>query len=116
MAIRLEKGQRINLEKGNGSKLTNICVGVNWGAITKKGWFGITRTEAVDLDASCAEFDAAGNVVDKVWFRHLASNDGAIKHSADDLSGYLDFSVPFRLFLSICSAEHRKFAHLSGSS
>lgn len=37
MAIRLEKGQRINLEKGNGSKLTNICVGVNWGAITKKG-------------------------------------------------------------------------------
>ena len=30
MAIRLEKGQRINLEKNNGSKLTNICVGVNW--------------------------------------------------------------------------------------
>ena len=90
MAIRLEKGQRINLEKGNGSKLTNICVGVNWGAITKKGWFGITRTEAVDLDASCAEFDAAGNVVDKVWFRHLASNDGAIKHSGDDLTGDTD--------------------------
>ena len=90
MAIRLEKGQRINLEKGNGSKLTNICVGVNWGAITKKGWFGITTTEAVDLDASCAEFDAAGNVVDKVWFRHLASNDGAIKHSGDDLTGDTD--------------------------
>ena len=29
MAIKLEKGQRINLEKGNGTKLTNICVGVN---------------------------------------------------------------------------------------
>lgn len=36
MAIRLEKGQRINLEKSNGSKLENICVGVNWGAIKKK--------------------------------------------------------------------------------
>ena len=34
MAIRLEKGQRINLEKGNGSKLTNFCVGCNWGALT----------------------------------------------------------------------------------
>ena len=51
MAIRLEKGQRINLEKNNGSKLTNICVGVNWGAIVKTGWFGIKSTEAVDLDA-----------------------------------------------------------------
>ena len=90
MAIRLEKGQRINLEKSNGSKLTNICVGVNWGAITKKGWFGFTTTEAVDLDASCAEFDAAGNVIDKVWFRHLKSNDGAIKHSGDDLTGDTD--------------------------
>ena len=44
MAIRLEKGQRINLEKGNGSKLTNICVGVNWGAITKKGCKYLRKT------------------------------------------------------------------------
>ena len=68
MAIRLEKGQRINLEKSNGSKLTNICVGVNWGAIVKTGWFGIKSTEAEDLDASCADFDAAGYVIDQVWF------------------------------------------------
>lgn len=33
MAICLEKGQRINLEKSNGSKLTAFCVGCNWGAI-----------------------------------------------------------------------------------
>ena len=90
MASRLEKGQRINLEKSNGSKLTNICVGVNWGAIVKTGWFGIKSTEAVDLDASCAEFDASGNVIDQVWFRHLNSNDGAIKHSGDDLTGDTD--------------------------
>lgn len=31
MAIRLEKGQRINLEKESGTKLTNFCVGCNWG-------------------------------------------------------------------------------------
>lgn len=27
MAINLEKGQRINLEKSNGAKLLNVCVG-----------------------------------------------------------------------------------------
>ena len=90
MAIRLEKGQRINLEKNYGSKLTTVCVGVNWGAIQKKGWFGFNRTEAVDLDASCAEFDTDGNIIDRVWFRHLASNDGAIKHSGDDRTGDTD--------------------------
>ena len=90
MAIRLEKGQRINLEKDNGAKLQSICVGVNWGAIKKKNWLGFTTTEAVDLDASCAQFDAQGNIIDKVWFRHLASNDGAIKHSGDDLTGDMD--------------------------
>lgn len=65
MAIRLEKGQRINLEKDNGAKLQSICVGVNWGAIKKKNWLGFTTTEAVDLDASCAQFDAQGNIIDK---------------------------------------------------
>jgi tellurium resistance protein TerZ len=36
MAINLQKGQRINLEKENGAKLQNVCVGINWGAIEKK--------------------------------------------------------------------------------
>ncbi|MCK5872733.1 MAG: TerD family protein, partial [Methylococcales bacterium] len=36
MAINLKKGQRISLEK-DGQGLEKICVGVNWGAIEKKG-------------------------------------------------------------------------------
>ena len=90
MAIKLEKGQKINLIKTNGSTLTNVCVGVNWGARVKKGWFGFKTTEPVDLDASCAEFDSDGNIIDRVWFRHLNSDDGAIKHSGDDLTGDTD--------------------------
>ena len=43
MAINLEKGQRINLEKDGGQKLTNFCVGCNWGAIKKKTFFGLTE-------------------------------------------------------------------------
>lgn len=87
MAIKLEKGQRINLEKNNGTKLQNICVGVNWGAIEKPGWFGQKKMEAVDLDASCATFDDSNKNLEVVYFRNLKSKNGSIKHSGDDLTG-----------------------------
>ena len=87
MAIQLEKGQRINLEKSNGSKLVNICVGVNWGAIEKKGFFGGKKLEAVDLDASCATFDDANRALEVVYFGNLQSKNGSIRHSGDDRTG-----------------------------
>jgi tellurium resistance protein TerZ len=88
MAINLEKGQRINLQKANGTKLQNICVGINWGAIEKKGIFGLGKTkEAVDLDASCATYDEAKKLIDIIYFGNLKSKDGAVKHSGDDLTG-----------------------------
>lgn len=106
MAIRLEKGQRINLEKSNGSKLTNFCVGCNWGAITKGGLFGLGKSvQDVDLDLSCVMFDANGQLVDHIYSplykaEFLArygmprgkvdSNDYALHHSGDDLKGDLN--------------------------
>lgn len=85
MAINLEKGQRINLEKSNGSKLTNFCVGCNWGAIetieykevvVSRGFLGIGgETEIrpykeaidVDVDLSCIMVDANGQFVDGIY-------------------------------------------------
>jgi len=90
MAINLEKGQKINLKKDNGSILQNICVGVNWGAIEKKGWFVGTSKEAVDLDASCVLYDSSKNAIDVIYFGSLISKDGSIKHSGDDLTGDMD--------------------------
>lgn len=87
MAIILEKGQRINLEKGNGSKLQNLCVGVNWGAIEKKGFFGNKKVEAVDLDASCATFNDKNECLEVIYFGNLKSKNGSVKHSGDDLTG-----------------------------
>jgi tellurium resistance protein TerZ len=103
MAIKLEKGQRINLEKGSGAKLTNFCVGCNWGAITKKAFFGLTTTTVdVDLDLSCLLFNEKGEVVDHIWSPlynlgkiglpqgKLDSNDRALHHTGDDLTGDQD--------------------------
>ncbi|MNG81604.1 Stress response protein SCP2 [compost metagenome] len=90
MGINLQKGQRINLQKGNGTILQNVCVGVNWGAMEKKNWLGGIEREAVDLDASCILFDHAKNCIDIVYFGSLRSKDGAISHSGDDLTGDMD--------------------------
>jgi len=90
MAINLEKGQRINLEKSNGTKLQNICVGINWGAIDKKSILGKVTKEAVDLDASCSVYDASKKNIDTVSFRKKRSTDMSIQHSGDDLTGDLN--------------------------
>lgn len=104
MAINLEKGQRINLEKSNGSKLTDFCVGVNWGAIeTKGGFLGMgKKVTDVDLDLSCILVDNNKQVCDHLYsplYRpevlakfnlpagKLITNEGALRHSGDDLQG-----------------------------
>ena len=104
MAIILEKGQRINLEKSNGSRLTRFCVGCNWGAVTKKEFFGFSSSVVdVDLDLSCLLFDAQGNTIDHIYSPlylfgdknvglpngKLDTNDYAMHHTGDDLTGDL---------------------------
>jgi tellurium resistance protein TerZ len=87
MAIKLEKGQRINLEKTNGSKLQNLCVGVNWGAIESKSFWGGKKIEAVDLDASVATFDDNNKNLEVIYFGNLTSKNNSIRHSGDDVTG-----------------------------
>ena len=101
MAIRLEKGHRINLVKESGAKLTNFCVGCNWGAIVKKSLFGLMSSNVdVDLDLSCLMFDIDGKPIDHIWsplYRFGDSNvglpngkldsiDRALHHTGDDRS------------------------------
>lgn len=110
MAINLQKGQRINLEKDNGSRMDQFCVGCNWGGIPveKKGFFGLVNSKEVkdvDLDLSCVIADANGNIIDHIYsplYRKeflgaynmpagkLDSKDGALHHSGDDRTGDTD--------------------------
>lgn len=106
MAISLQKGQRISLEKESGTTLERFCVGCNWGAIKTPGFLGFrTKTTDVDLDLSCAVFDDSGKLTDWLYsplYRpellaqyglrpgKLDSFDAALRHTGDDLKGDTD--------------------------
>lgn len=90
--INLSKGGRVNLSKDeNGNKLSKVFFGVNWGAIKSSGFLGFGGgSEAVDLDASVVLMDENKRKVETVCFYNKHSNDSAIHHSGDDLTGDTD--------------------------
>jgi tellurium resistance protein TerZ len=89
MAVNLQKGQKISLEKEAGGALNRVTMGLGWDVAKSKGFFGFGggKSESVDLDASCVLFDEANRPVDVVWFRQLKSRDGSISHSGDNRTG-----------------------------
>ena len=89
MGISLVKGQKISLEKSDGSSLSKIFLGAGWDVAKKGGLFGMFGggDGSIDLDASAILFDENNNVVDNVWFAQLKSRDGSIQHSGDNRTG-----------------------------
>ena len=88
MAINLEKGQKINLQKADGSSLQKVILGVGWDVAKSKGFLGFGGgAGSIDLDASCILFDDNKQVLDVVYFGQLRSKDGSIVHSGDNLTG-----------------------------
>jgi tellurium resistance protein terZ len=88
MAVNLQKGQKISLEKEAGGALTSVVMGLGWDVAKKKGLFGFGGgNQSIDLDASCFMFDDNNRPVDLVYFGHLRSNDGSIQHSGDNRTG-----------------------------
>jgi tellurium resistance protein TerZ len=86
MSVNLSKGQSVSLTKSSGGGLTRVRMGLGWDAVKKRGLFG-SRSQSIDLDASCLLFDASGTLVDQVWFRQLRTPDGAVQHTGDNLTG-----------------------------
>lgn len=95
MAINLEKGQKISLEKEAGTTLSKVIMGLGWDAKqsgAKKGGLlgglfgGGESDESIDLDASCIMF-AGDKPVDAIFFGQLKSKDGSITHSGDNRTG-----------------------------
>jgi tellurium resistance protein TerZ len=86
VSINMTKGQKVSLAKRGGGALTLVRMGLGWDAVKKRGLFG-SKSQSIDLDASALLFDTGGNLVDAVWFRQLRSQDGAVQHTGDNLTG-----------------------------
>lgn len=88
MGINLAKGQKISLDKEAGVTLTKVVMGLGWDAVKTKGFLGFgSKTQDIDLDASCIMFDEKGTAVDAIWFRQLRSKDGSVTHTGDNRTG-----------------------------
>jgi len=86
VSVSLSKGQKVSLTKTGGGTLSQVRMGLGWDAMRKKGLFG-SRAQSIDLDASALLFDAAGALVDQVWFQQLVSKDGSVQHTGDNRTG-----------------------------
>ena len=84
MAVSLTKGGNISLTKEAGaSGLSAVTVGLGWDARTTTG-------EAFDLDASAILCNDTGKVrtdADFVFYGHLESGDGTVRHLGDERTG-----------------------------
>ncbi|WP_329319344.1 TerD family protein [Streptomyces sp. NBC_01262] len=85
MTVNMTKGQQISLQKSDGGTLTAVRMGLGWQAAPRRGLFG-KRTQEIDLDASAVLF-ADKEPTDVVFFQHLVSNDGSVRHTGDNRVG-----------------------------
>ena len=82
VSISLTKGGNISLTK-EAPGLSAVVVGLGWDLRTTTG-------QDFDLDASAIACNSAGTVVSPahfIFFNNLASPDGAIRHTGDNLTG-----------------------------
>ncbi|MGP4091922.1 TerD family protein [Streptomyces sp. KR55] len=87
MSVNMTKGQQISLNKADGSALNSVRMGLGWQAAPRKGFLAkLTGGGEIDLDASAVLF-AAGQPVDVVFFQHLTSDEGSVRHTGDNLTG-----------------------------
>ncbi|GGX43322.1 TerD family protein [Streptomyces chryseus] len=86
MSVNLTKGQQISLSKSDGGALTVVRMGLGWKAAQRKGFLAKLTAREIDLDASAVLF-ADKKPVDVVFFQHLVSDDGSVRHTGDNRVG-----------------------------
>ena len=93
--INLQKGQKIDLTKGNPG-LTKIMVGLGWDEVAKSKHGGFIssllggKPAEIDCDASAIMLNDQNKLTSKerlVYFGNLQSADKSVKHSGDNLTG-----------------------------
>lgn len=87
MSVNLQKGQKVDLTKGNAG-LKTLVVGLGWDE-APRGFF--SRKADIDCDASAILINAnSGKLagpVDVVYYGNLTHRSGAVRHCGDNLTG-----------------------------
>ncbi|MEU0659814.1 TerD family protein [Streptomyces lavendulocolor] len=86
MSVNLSKGQQISLSKSDGGALSVVRMGLGWKSAPRKGFLARMTAREIDLDASAVLF-ADKQPVDVVFFQHLVSDDGSVRHTGDNRVG-----------------------------
>ena len=89
MSVNLEKGQKVDLTKGNAG-LRRVMVGLGWDAAEQQGGLFGGRTQDIDCDAIAFLLNSEGKVEsssDVVFFNNLRHMSGCVLHQGDNLTG-----------------------------
>ncbi|WLQ44582.1 TerD family protein [Streptomyces laculatispora] len=86
MTVNLTKGQQISLTKTGGGELTVVRMGLGWKSAPRRGFLARLTAREIDLDASAVLF-AGTTPQDVVFFQHLSSDDGSVRHTGDNRVG-----------------------------
>lgn len=84
MSVSLIKGQKVNLQKEDGTNLNKVIVGLGWDTNKYDG------QAAFDLDASAFLLASNGKVrsdKDMIFYGNLKSLDESVEHTGDNLTG-----------------------------
>ena len=93
MSINLQKGQKVDLTKGNAG-LSKIVVGLGWDTVQSSGGFLKSllgsKPANIDCDASAIMLnvnDKLGRKEDLVYYGNLKSACGSVHHTGDNITG-----------------------------
>lgn len=89
LSVNLQKGQKVDLTKGNAG-LKALVVGLGWDEAPRK--FSLfSRREDIDCDASAilinAQSGKLNGPIDVVYYGNLTHRTGALRHCGDNLTG-----------------------------
>ncbi len=83
MSVNLQKGQKVELRKGNGGMLRKVVVGL--------GWDEVEQREAADIDCDASAFVCIDGRLTKtddvVYYGNLSHHSGCVRHMGDNLTG-----------------------------
>lgn len=89
MSVNLQKGQKVDLTKGNAS-INKIVVGLGWDAVKKRGGLFGGSAPDIDCDASAFLLDESDKLHDNkniIYFGNLNHSSKSVKHMGDNLTG-----------------------------